>query len=84
MFVVDVQDVTIARFYQQPHDTWSALDNAKLAAAAPDMYDALQSLLKLTRKGSTDFSSWHGATAEDIGATLAEVRAAVNKVKEPG
>jgi hypothetical protein len=44
--VVDVQDVTVARFYQQPLDTWSALDNAKASVKAPELHALLQTIVE--------------------------------------
>lgn len=32
--VVDCQDVTVCRVYQQPYDTWQALDTAEFIALA--------------------------------------------------
>lgn len=39
--VVDCQDVTICRVYQQPHDTWLALDNAIFIATAHNVLPKL-------------------------------------------
>jgi len=41
VLVTDEQGVSICRCYQQPHDTWRALDNALLIAAAPKRLAAL-------------------------------------------
>lgn len=46
--IVDVQDVAIARCYQQPHDTWLASDNAKFITLShevmPDLLQAVEAL----------------------------------------
>jgi hypothetical protein len=42
VLVLDEQGVTICRCYQQPHDTWTARDNALLIAASPKLLEALQ------------------------------------------
>lgn len=43
--IVDVQDVAIARCFQQPHDTWLASDNAKFITLShevmPDLLEAV-------------------------------------------
>ena len=41
VLVTDEQGVSICRCYQQPHDTWRAIDNALLIAAAPKLRAAL-------------------------------------------
>lgn len=40
--VCDEQDISVARCYQQPFDTWKAEDNAHLIASAPELLQALQ------------------------------------------
>ena len=42
MRVMDQQEVTVALVYQQPFDTWTAKDNARLIAAAPALLEALE------------------------------------------
>lgn len=53
--VADVQGVSICRCYQQPYDTWRAIDTANLIAAAPDMLEALQGLLEYTGGSDSPF-----------------------------
>ena len=40
--VVDEQDITIADLPQQPLDEWKSFDNARLIAAAPEMFAQLE------------------------------------------
>jgi hypothetical protein len=54
VLVIDEQGVTICRCYQQPHDTWSARDNALLIAAAPKLHEALQIAEVLVSASSLD------------------------------
>lgn len=49
--VMDEGDCTVARCYQQPHDTWSAGDNARLIAAAPDLLEAAKTVAMHARLG---------------------------------
>lgn len=39
--VVDVQDVSVLRVYQQPHDTWQAADLAEFIVLAKDLMPQL-------------------------------------------
>jgi hypothetical protein len=55
--VVDVQDVTIARFYQQPMDTWLAVDNARFVTLAhelmPDLLEAVRVLERVVKEAES-------------------------------
>lgn len=43
--VMDVQEVTVALTYQQPHDTWTSEANANLIAASPSLLEACKNAL---------------------------------------
>lgn len=51
--VVDEQDVTVCRVYQQPYDTWNAKDTARLISRAPLLVEAREVLARLADIGST-------------------------------
>lgn len=55
--VLDVQDVTIARFYQQPQDSWLATDNARFVTLAhelmPDLLEAVRVLERVVKEAES-------------------------------
>ena len=61
VLVVDEQDVSVCRVYQQPHDTWQAADTAALIAAAPDLLAAL-------RSADAWVAQYHGTPGHDAAA----------------
>jgi hypothetical protein len=65
--VTDVQDVTVADVPQQPLDTWKAIDNARLIAAAPELLAALRGLVQWEDSGPTTLSDAWEAIAKAEG-----------------
>lgn len=52
--VMDEGGCTVARCYQQPHDTWTAKANARLIAAAPDLLEAAEAMVTKYDSGAFD------------------------------
>jgi hypothetical protein len=79
--VVDCQDVTICRVYQQPRDTWMALDNAAFIATAHNVLPKLARSDTLLRElvqalDSAYISSWQ--TTAGWQKQLDEAKAHIN------
>ena len=72
--VVDEQDVTVCRVYQQPFDTWQALDTAQLIAAAPNMLQAMRLAVAMLQ-GDNDIETAVDSAVVALNAAIAKVAA---------
>jgi hypothetical protein len=81
VLVLDEQGVTICRCYQQPHDTWTARDNALLIAASSKLFEALQIAEVLVSASYLDHENTPNGKA--ISEGLQTIRAAIAETEPP-
>jgi hypothetical protein len=79
--LTDVQDVTVARVYQQPLDPWNAVDTAHRVAQAVNAYDDMLAALEEAHRSihGMDWNDPRAQPATNKGGRM--IRAAIAKAK---